>query len=112
MPWRCPACREHIRHNGIESTPRIGVVYRCHVCRLELTFDDDKRAFDVAPLPSEAVPGKLCTRCHSAYTLCLPFPVNEYNRCQECGWVWTTPKTGDAGHRSQVGEPPKRKRVT
>ena len=56
MPWRCPACQERITHNALESDPRLGVIYRCHVCHLELTFDVAKHAFDVAPLPGEPPP--------------------------------------------------------
>jgi rubredoxin len=39
MRWRCPACQLTIRHNELESTPRPGEHYRCHICRLELVFD-------------------------------------------------------------------------
>ena len=39
MPWRCPACIVAIQHNELESEPRLGQVYRCHICRLELVFD-------------------------------------------------------------------------
>ena len=39
MVWTCPACRLAIQHSDHEPTPRAGVVYRCHVCRLELVAD-------------------------------------------------------------------------
>jgi hypothetical protein len=39
MPWHCPACQEQIRHSEAEERPRPGVIYRCHICRLELTLD-------------------------------------------------------------------------
>ncbi len=39
MPWRCPACHIQIRHNEREERPRAGMVYRCHVCRIELVLD-------------------------------------------------------------------------
>jgi hypothetical protein len=39
MPWTCPACSLAIRHGESEPAPRPGVVYRCHVCRLELILD-------------------------------------------------------------------------
>jgi rubredoxin len=39
MPWRCPACQLAIQHSELELEPRLGVRYRCHICRLELTFD-------------------------------------------------------------------------
>jgi hypothetical protein len=38
MPWKCPACQTQIAHNGDAPEPRR--VYRCHVCRLELTLDE------------------------------------------------------------------------
>jgi hypothetical protein len=47
MPWRCPACQEQIRHSEIEAEPRFGVVYRCHVCRLELVRDRISGKLDV-----------------------------------------------------------------
>ncbi len=49
MPWRCPACDLPIRHNDIEERPRVGVVYRCHICRLELTADPLTERLTVAP---------------------------------------------------------------
>jgi len=39
MPWRCPACETPIRHSETEERPRIDVLYRCHLCRIELVFD-------------------------------------------------------------------------
>jgi hypothetical protein len=39
MPWRCPACETPIRHSESEERPRLGVLYRCHLCRIELVFD-------------------------------------------------------------------------
>lgn len=39
MPWKCPACGSVIVHNPDERAPRFGCKYRCHICRLELTFD-------------------------------------------------------------------------
>ena len=39
MPWTCPSCHSLIRHEADEMLPRQGVVYRCHVCRLDLVVD-------------------------------------------------------------------------
>jgi hypothetical protein len=39
MPWRCPACETPIRHSETEERPRLGVLYRCHLCRIELVLD-------------------------------------------------------------------------
>ena len=39
MPWRCPACATPIRHSESEERPRLGVLYRCHLCRIELVLD-------------------------------------------------------------------------
>jgi len=57
MPWRCPACETQIRPTEPEATPRPGVVYRCHVCRLELVVDDLTQKLTVPPLPEEPAPG-------------------------------------------------------
>jgi hypothetical protein len=35
MPWKCPACQTQIG-----DAPEPKRVYRCHVCRLELTLDE------------------------------------------------------------------------
>jgi len=51
MPWRCPACSIQIHHLENESAPRVGVNYRCHVCRLELTFDPVSQKLVLLPLP-------------------------------------------------------------
>jgi hypothetical protein len=40
--WICPACGQFIGHNQ-EDVPSTGVVYRCHICRLELVFDQVKQ---------------------------------------------------------------------
>lgn len=49
MPWRCPACRTEIRHNPVDARPRTNEAYRCHVCRLELVFDEESSKMVVAP---------------------------------------------------------------
>jgi len=54
MPWRCPACETQIRPTEPEATPRPGVVYRCHVCRLELVVDDQTQKLTVPPLFDES----------------------------------------------------------
>jgi hypothetical protein len=51
MPWRCPACETNIRRSEAEAAPRSGVIYRCHVCRLELLFDADTQRLAVRPFP-------------------------------------------------------------
>jgi hypothetical protein len=50
MPWRCPACRLPIQHLPLEAQPRAGVHYRCHICRLELVYDDSIQKLVVAPM--------------------------------------------------------------
>jgi predicted SprT family Zn-dependent metalloprotease len=52
VPWRCPACRLAIQHSDAEPQPRRGVIYRCHVCRLELILDESTGKMTVAPLPT------------------------------------------------------------
>jgi hypothetical protein len=48
--WRCPACHTPIEHDTEVTTPRPGVVYRCHVCRLELAVDPESNRLTLAPL--------------------------------------------------------------
>lgn len=52
MPWKCPACSTAIAHGAGEMQPVIGVVYRCHVCRLELSLDPFTGKLALTPLPS------------------------------------------------------------
>jgi hypothetical protein len=51
MTWTCPACRTTIQHT--EETPRPDIVYRCHICRLELVADAERDRLTLAPLPGE-----------------------------------------------------------
>jgi hypothetical protein len=53
MPWKCPACREPIAHAPYEDHPRSEVVYRCHICRLELVFDSEASKLVVAPIEDD-----------------------------------------------------------
>lgn len=53
MLWTCPACHLQIRHSDLEARPRLGAVYRCHVCRIELTLDPEAERLNVAPLDDE-----------------------------------------------------------
>jgi hypothetical protein len=50
MPWRCPACHEQIRHSEFEEKPRLGALYRCHICRLELQLDPATERLKPRPL--------------------------------------------------------------
>jgi hypothetical protein len=50
--WKCPACQTSIRREG--EVPRQGVVYRCHVCRLELIADLIAEKLVLAPIPGES----------------------------------------------------------
>ena len=52
MPWTCPACQNTIRQSEAETLPRVGVTYRCSVCRLELVFDPRDAKMTLAPLPT------------------------------------------------------------
>jgi hypothetical protein len=49
MPWLCPACEQAIAHTSSEDTPRVGTIYRCRVCRIDLTLDPDTKTFGAAP---------------------------------------------------------------
>jgi len=56
--WTCPACSSQIRHSDGDDRPRAGIVYRCHVCRLELVFDELSYKFVAAPLPDDKAPAQ------------------------------------------------------
>ena len=51
--WKCPACGIEIRHNAADDRPRREQVYRCHICRLELVFDETTGTLATAPLPTD-----------------------------------------------------------
>jgi hypothetical protein len=53
MPWRCPACRTEIRHNPVDARPRTDEAYRCHVCRLDLVFDEGSSKMVIAPFEAD-----------------------------------------------------------
>jgi hypothetical protein len=55
MPWTCPACRLPIRHSDSEERPRVGAIYRCHICRLELVVDPMLGRLTLAPLGPDEV---------------------------------------------------------
>ena len=54
MLWRCPACESPIRHSEVDASPRLGALYRCHVCRLELVLDAKGEQLTVAPIEDES----------------------------------------------------------
>jgi hypothetical protein len=49
MPWTCPACQNTIRHSEVESAPRLGITYRCTICRLELVVAPEGDSMTLAP---------------------------------------------------------------
>ena len=53
MPWRCPACEIPIEHSALEPAPRVGVAYRCHVCRLELQLNPRTGRLAVPPFDAD-----------------------------------------------------------
>jgi rubredoxin len=55
MTWKCPACEASISHDG-EVMPNFGMIYRCHICRLELVFDPVTGQLTLAPLPPSDMP--------------------------------------------------------
>jgi rubredoxin len=49
MPaWKCPSCETTVQHQDAE--PRVGVIYRCQICRLDLTYDPQRARLVVAPV--------------------------------------------------------------
>jgi hypothetical protein len=56
MTWKCPACATNIRHGG-DYVPSFGMIYRCHICRLELVIDHSQPdKLTLAPMPPSDVP--------------------------------------------------------
>jgi rubredoxin len=53
IAWRCPACATPIPLSALETHPRPRAVYRCPVCRLELTYDETRGILDVPPIDGE-----------------------------------------------------------
>jgi hypothetical protein len=53
MPWKCPACQTSIQHENELALPRPNVIYRCHVCRLELIIDPATSKLVLAPMPEQ-----------------------------------------------------------
>lgn len=51
--WNCPACQTWIRHEH-EPLPRPSVIYRCHVCRLELMLNTVTGKLALAPIEENA----------------------------------------------------------
>jgi hypothetical protein len=47
MPWTCPSCRTQVQHST--ELPSPDHVYRCPVCRLQMTFDPGTKK--MRPLP-------------------------------------------------------------
>jgi hypothetical protein len=56
MKWKCPACSTAIVHAARDMPPIAGIVYRCHVCHLELTVDSHTDTLALAPLPPPEPP--------------------------------------------------------
>jgi hypothetical protein len=55
MPWTCPKCNLNVGHGDPnDPLPRIGIIYRCSVCRLLLTFDPINQK--MIPLPPPKPP--------------------------------------------------------
>ena len=54
MPWHCPACQTLIQHEHEPPNPRPGVLYRCHVCHLELVLNTVTAKLGLAPIEEDA----------------------------------------------------------
>lgn len=50
MQWKCPACETPIEHRRADDLHDASRVYRCPVCRLELTFEPKTQKMILAPL--------------------------------------------------------------
>lgn len=60
MPWKCPACGIDIQraHGQHESQLYPGLIYRCHVCRLDWVIDPKLNLLVIAPLIKDLGPYK------------------------------------------------------
>ena len=61
MAWRCPACGLDIRgeeQRQLSDRPTRAKIYRCHVCRLELEWDEGAEKLTLAPWPPDREPPK------------------------------------------------------
>jgi hypothetical protein len=47
-----------IKHSESEPMPRLGVRYRCHICRLELVLDPARHKLAVRPFDDGDTPQK------------------------------------------------------
>ena len=54
MPWRCPVCDATVQHTG--PLPLEDVVYRCHVCRLDLVTNPETGKMRLAPFDVDTDP--------------------------------------------------------
>lgn len=54
MPWTCPACNNQIQHEYDRPVPR--VLYRCHICRLELVLDEHTQKLIAIPFAESSQP--------------------------------------------------------
>jgi hypothetical protein len=55
MPWSCPNCGLKVGHGNITNhLPTVGEVYRCPVCRMQLTFD--AKLMKMVPVESSRKP--------------------------------------------------------
>jgi hypothetical protein len=50
LPRKCPACGTSIQLQTQDTLPRLGVIYRCNVCHLELVVNPKTGTLTVAPL--------------------------------------------------------------
>ena len=57
MPWPCPNCGVHVGTGApSQPEPRVGTIYTCPVCHLELAFNPTTKKMEPAsprlPVPS------------------------------------------------------------
>jgi len=55
--WRCPACSTIILHAELDTAPRGGERYRCHLCRVELQLDNNTQCLMVPQLEPRTANG-------------------------------------------------------
>jgi hypothetical protein len=53
LAGKCPACQTSIQCDHDLLSPRPGLIYRCHVCRLELVIDPVTDKLVLAPMSEQ-----------------------------------------------------------
>ncbi len=65
--WHCPGCSTILHHDESGVSPRAGERYRCHVCRLEVLYDETIQTIVGAPFDGDRSAGSRRPRMLTAH---------------------------------------------